>query len=421
VERELLGGAVVERKRRHLMSEKVESLESGKRGLKLTQSVVKALKTDLPRGVRLYDTELRGFCVTVLPSGNKVFWVRYGDRKKRSWYRVGAYGVLTVEEAREEARKVLSRATLGGDPVAEKTARKTIPTLKEWTDEYIGEAKGRISAPWIRESRRYLNVACETLGHHPLDKISVEDVNRFFQAEREKGPTTANRALAALRACLSSAWRRELIPDNPATKVRAVRENPPRNRVLTDDELARLLKVLDSYPDPHVRAAFLLLVQCGARRSEVLRAKWEDFDLDQGQWRLPRPKSQRPEVIPLTEESVKLLESLTRYGPYLIPGRKEENPRTTLHGPWKIIKEAAGIKNVTPHDLRRSYGLQVALTAGLHVASKLLRHSDIRVTEKVYAPLGLDGLRAAAEKSAKDRRKRMLKVIKGGSGKEVES
>ena len=382
--------------------------------LKLTQRSVEGLRSDRPRGERFYDIALPGFSVAVHPSGKKVFWIRYGTRKRRTWLKIGVYGVLTVEQARERARELLSRAALGQDPAAEKAAREVMPTFGEWTREYLEEASARLSPPWIRETRRYLRIACESMDRKPLDKVTVEDVARYYQSEREKGPATANRALAALRAALAAAWRRELIPDNPAAKVRAGRENPPRSRVLTDEELVRLLNALDECDNPHVRTAFLLLIQCGARRSEVLRAKWEDFDFERAQWRLPRPKSQRPEVIPLTAETVDLLEALPRIGSYLIPGRTPDHPRMTLHKQWKALKDAAQLPDVTPHDLRRSYGLQVALTAGLHVASKLLRHSDIRVTERTYAPLGIEGLRAAAERSAKDRRKRILKIVKEG-------
>ncbi|HQR44587.1 MAG TPA: hypothetical protein PK598_01065 [Thermoanaerobaculia bacterium] len=56
------------------------------------------------------------------------------------------------------------------------------------------------------------------------------------------------------------------------------------------------------------------------------------------------------------------------------------------------------LADVHIHDLRRTFGLHVAKAAGLHVASKLLRHGDVRITERVYAPLGIETLRAAVEK-----------------------
>jgi integrase len=89
---------------------------------------------------------------------------------------------------------------------------------------------------------------------------------------------------------------------------------------------------------------------------------------------------------------------MKRLGPYVIPGRDPQRPRSDLKRPWNKVKEKANIPDVRIHDVRRTYGLAVARRAGLHVAQKALRHSDIRVTERVYAPLGLDDLRESLEK-----------------------
>ena len=53
------------------------------------------------------------------------------------------------------------------------------------------------------------------------------------------------------------------------------------------------------------------------------------------------------------------------------------------------------------HDIRKTFGLHVARAAGLAVASRLLRHSDVRVTERHYARLETDDLRVGLEKRAK--------------------
>jgi integrase len=76
-----------------------------------------------------------------------------------------------------------------------------------------------------------------------------------------------------------------------------------------------------------------------------------------------------------------------------VPGRDPEYHRADLKDPWEGVRAAARLEGVTIHDLRRTFGLHVARKAGLHIASKLLRHSDIRVTERVSAPLGIDDLR----------------------------
>jgi len=60
---------------------------------------------------------------------------------------------------------------------------------------------------------------------------------------------------------------------------------------------------------------------------------------------------------------------------------------------WGKLKISAKLESVTIHDLRRTYGLAAARKAGILAASKLLRHSDTRITAKVYAPLGVEELR----------------------------
>jgi integrase len=191
------------------------------------------------------------------------------------------------------------------------------------------------------------------------------------------------------------------VPVNVAMRVRPLPENPPRQRVLDDDELGRALEAVASLTDPYVRLAFILLIETGARLSEVLHARWADIDLEGKLWRLPSPKSGKPQVIPLPDSTCAAIRNVARLGPYVIPGQSGNAPRSDLKRPWNLIRESAELSDCNIHDLRRSFGLRVARAAGLHVASKLLRHSTVRVTESVYAPLGIDELRKASNKAAR--------------------
>lgn len=150
-----------------------------------------------------------------------------------------------------------------------------------------------------------------------------------------------------------------------------------------------------------------LLVETGARLSEALRAKWEDVDLEGGTWRVPSPKSGHPQIIPLSRSTVALLRRLPRLAssPYVVVGRHMDRSRTDLRDAWarvkaRAAKTAPSVADVHVHDPRRSFGLAIAKSAGLHVASKLLRRSSVRITKQVYAPLGLDDLRKAVQKRA---------------------
>ena len=101
---------------------------------KLTTRTVNALTSDDPRGTRCTDTELAGFEIAVYPTGRKVFSVRYGDRRRRRRVTLGAYGVLTVDEARAMAKQTLAGYARGEDPARERARRKSMPTLAEWVD-----------------------------------------------------------------------------------------------------------------------------------------------------------------------------------------------------------------------------------------------------------------------------------------------
>lgn len=388
--------------------------------LKLTKRVMEGLKAERPRGSRVFDTELRGFGVWVYPSEKKTFFVYYGPEGKRQAYKIGPYGVYTVERAREQAAAVLRAVAEGQNPKAIKRRRDDAPSFEQWMQDYIEIIKPR-NRTW-RETERYLKIARQHWADRLLEALTVEDVERLFLLMKEKGNTTANRFLTAMKACLQAAWRREKILINPAMKVKPLPENPPRSRVLSDEELKRVLEAVANLKDAFVRAAFTLLIETGARRSEVLRAKWEDLDLEAKLWRIPRPKSGRPQVMPLAGPTVALLRNLPHLKgcSFIIPGRRgkgrppQDKGRASLSRPWLDVQKKAQIPDVHVHDIRRTFGLHVARKAGLHVASKLLRHSAIAVTERVYVPLGLEELRKAMDAVTEERGKVLSMKVTGG-------
>jgi integrase len=276
------------------------------------------------------------------------------------------------------------------------------------------DVKRRKKAP--REDERFLTRARKLWERRPLNSITVEDVRKGMAAESaDDHPVRGNRWLASVRACLATAWRSDIIASNPAARVRLNRENPPRARVLSDDELKRVVGAINANKDPFPRTALLMLITTGARLSEVLRARWEDVDLDAATWRIPSPKAGTPQIVPLHIGTVDLLRSLPHTtGPWIIPGRNPQKRRADLKKPWAEVKKASKVTDITIHDLRRTFGLTAARAAGLHVASKLLRHSAVSVTERVYAPLGLDDLRAGLDKVA-DARANVIPLRKGGT------
>ncbi|BCW92441.1 MAG: integrase [Thermoanaerobaculum sp.] len=368
-------------------------------------------RKDLPRFV--FDTELTGFGVEVLRSGKRAFFVQYGPRNRRRRFSFGVWPVFNAGAARQKAKELLLAVAQGKDPVRERQEERQSQelTFADWVRHYLVEVTQRKKQP--RHDRCYLPRAAKILGTLPLVALTPGDIARALQTilkEAAKHPaasgpvpgaTTANRFLASVRACLAVAKRRGLIPTNPAEAVEPLPEPPPRARVLTDSELARLGEVLATWPNPIERAAITLLMETGARSSELLRARWEDVDLEAEPpyWRIPSPKAGTPQVVPLTPRACQVLRELPRLGEYIIPGLWPDRPRASLLPAWRKICATAGIAGATLHDIRRTFGLHVAARAGIFAASKLLRHSDPRITARVYAPLGLADLAATLAKT----------------------
>jgi len=365
---------------------------------RLTNRTVKSLKTSQEGGTWVADADLRGFAAKVFPSGAIAFGVRYRTPNgRRKAFVFGRWGEMTPEDARKKAGDLLAAVRRGEDPADSREKDRAMPTVAERVATYLAQVRLQKKRPG--EDERYLGLAEERWKHVSLDKLTHDDIPAFRDS-LSKTPTQANRAIASVRSFLQDAVRAGLIRSNPAWNVRPYRENPPRARVLTAEEMNSILEALAEEADPHAKAALTMLVETGARVSEVLNARWSDLDFDAGTWRIPSPKAGRPQTLPIAKTTIKMLRALPELGLYIIAGLDPERRRADLKGPWKRALDRSGVRDVTLHDLRRTFGLHVARTAGLHVASKLLRHADIRVTERVYAPLGLDDLREAMEHRA---------------------
>ena len=379
--------------------------------MKFTKTEIDRIPPGDPGGTWHPDDDTPGLYVVAYPSGARVFAVRVRNvAGRRRVLRLGRYGRVTPDAARRKARELLAEAALGGDPAADRDEARRKPTWGDWTDRYLERVAftkkhARVDSRFLGRTKgtRYATIA-RRWKDRPVDEVTREDIeNARTEIAKSGHAPAANRWTASIRACLSAAVKSGLIPYNPAARLTPFLENAPRARVFSDDEMTAFLRAVAAEKDVLGAAALRWLAESGARLSEVLRAKWTDLDLEAepATWRIPSPKSGRPQIVPLAPSTVALLKRLPKMGPLVIPGRKDE-PRPDLRKTWERVLRAAGLEKsgLHVHDLRRSFGLAVARSAGLHVASRLLRHSDIRVTEACYAPLGMAELAAAMERRA---------------------
>jgi integrase len=310
---------------------------------------------------------------------------------------------MNLRQARDEARKLLSQVREGHDPLGEREQARSASNFSEWVDRFmtLGKDAARWSPRTTVEINRHLRRACEAFGRKKLDQIAARDVEIFRDKMREEhGLTEANKSLASVKTCLGTAWERGFVPSNEASKVSRIAGELPRTRTLSDDEMRRLLAALEGHEDVYFKTAMLWLALTGARRSEVLRAKWGDLrlddDPDRAEWTLPSPKNKRPGIRPIPRE---LAEELARlpHASILVVGEWTDRRFSVA---WENLRTAAGLgPDVHLHDLRRTAGLQAARLGGLQMAQRLLGHASIGTTARVYAPLSVDDLRETQSKA----------------------
>ncbi len=143
---------------------------------KLTTDSVKRLTTDAVQGLRITDSSLGGFGITVYPSGKKTFWCRYGPRNRRRFTTIGKWGEITVDQARGRARDLLAQAQLGDDPVSEEKRSRRVSTLKDWTITYLQQAKKEQKQSTYWKTRWHLERATELLGNAAIDESTRDDI-----------------------------------------------------------------------------------------------------------------------------------------------------------------------------------------------------------------------------------------------------
>src|SRR5262249_30971615 len=166
--------------------------------------------------------------------------------------------------------------------------------------------------------------------------------------------TRANRVVALLSTMLNLAVRWEYIERNTARG--AVDRNPEtkRRRYLSPAEIAKLSATLAECSSPRAADAIRLLLLTGARKTEVLAAKWSQFDLEGATWSKPgsTTKTKTDHHVPLSAPALALLSEMRARAKseYLFPGRDGAgylNIRTS----WESVRRAAALEDVHLHDL----------------------------------------------------------------------
>lgn len=214
-----------------------------------------------------------------------------------------------------------------------------------------------------------------------IEKFKSEMRKGHSKYGREFSPATVNRYLQVLSRVLSMAYENGLIDSNPMSRVKKLREAPPRERYLNqfaDDEEDKLLDALVVYGE-HIISLVSLDLETGMRLGELLNAKWEDLDLGSESIYIPQTKTDKPRTLPLTHWALEILRTLRQDAPgderIFDPTRTGRQRRQMIVCFEKSLR-AAEIVDFHFHDLRRTFATRLR-AANVHEydIADLLGHS----------------------------------------------
>lgn len=364
----------------------------------------------------VWDSEVPGFGVRGLPAGGSKFVFQFrthgGQQGKLT---IGSFPSMTVEEARRIAREHRTEIERGGNPSKARRAARAAPTVRELAMHYcdVYAVQRGLKPRTVKDARRLLErYALPKLGSHKAKDITPADVRKVMSYARDgSGRYEANRLRAVLSRMFTLAIRENVRTDNPCKGVEKYQEDQ-RWTHLSDQEVQMLLDACDRHSDQNAACAVRLLLFTGARLQEVIKASWDQFDLERGVWEKPssHTKTKLRHRVRLSKTALSMLRRMRADDPegdFLFPGRKLGSPRADLNRPWAAICKAAGLSGYRRHDLRRTTAsFMLSEGADLTTVGKTLGHTQASTTARyahLFEEVMQDGVDKASERMMRGR------------------
>lgn len=362
-----------------------------------------------------------GLWLYVSPSGVRTWYARYqigsGKTRQERWFRIGDATSIPLAVATDKAKTVDVEVDVEDrDPHAERELRRadtmTVGQLfEEWHTRYAVPKLARA----VTDETTFRCHIKPSFAKRKVRELTRLDIGRFRDEVAKKAtPLTSNRVMVLLSRIFNWGLDEGMLEFNPAARLRKTGTRKPRERVLTHgnivvfwnalahmetmtgDHMARAEK--GRMLSPATRSILRLLLLTGQRRSEVAGALKSELELQGTEpvWTIPgsRTKNGLLHRVPLCpkarEEFARAVAAAPAKSPYVFASPEDPKAHVT---PLAITRAMArlvgelGITTVSPHDLRRTVGTEMArLGIPVHVRSLVLNHSPQSrgITEAVY-------------------------------------
>jgi integrase len=321
------------------------------------------------------DDETPHFYLRVREGGSRTFLIqwRQGPAQRRST--VGKVGLLSLDEARRKARKLLVGIDDRHDPIAQKAQARVDDQqlFGVMAAEYLDFRSRDLRARSLDQCRMHLLAYFAPLHRLPLHKITRATVAAELRViAKDRGPVAANRGRSTLSAFFGWAIGEGVIEANPVINTNKSAESAGRERVLTDDEL---VAIWTSAPDSDYGRVIKLLMLTGQRRDEIAGLRWSE--IVDGAIALPRERTKngRAHVVPLSPQALAVLERAPqRQGREFVFGGGRGG-FVGFGASKKKLDEVSGVQGWVVHDLRRTMATRMCdLGVGPHIVEAILNH-----------------------------------------------
>jgi integrase len=312
----------------------------------------------------------KGLYLLVSPAGSKLWRWKYRVLGKEKVLALGAYPAVSLAQAREgqdTARKMLAS---GNDPMVVRKADKLASqaaaensfesVARKWWSHWK-PARSEQHASQVM--RRFEADVFPHIGARPVTEIQASELVAMLKAISGRGANDlAQRALQTSGQVFRYAIAHGLAKRNPAADIKPSDVLPSRQKQnmarIDGKELPELMRRIDAYQGtPSTRMAMKLMAMTFVRTTELIGARWDEFDLEDMRWDIPasRMKMKTPHIVPMSTQAVNILKTLhlvTGHSPLLFPGERDHEKSMSNNTILKALQRMGYKGRMTGHGFR---------------------------------------------------------------------
>jgi integrase len=287
--------------------------------------------------------DAKGLHLFVTPSGGKLWRWKYRFNGAQKLMALGKYPEVPLAVARDHHAAARRQLAAGSDPMAVRKAGKLAAKASSESSFQT------VAAQWLKhwrvdKSARHIDATLRCteanvlphIGSRPIGEIEPPELVAMLKAIEARGAADlAKRALQTVGQVFRYAIAHGVAKRNPVVEFKPSDVLKPTKKVnlarVDPTELPALLRAIEVYRGTQVtRLAIKLMALTFVRTSELIEARWSEFDLENRRWNIPaeRMKMDTPHIVPLSSQAIEVLEllkSLTGDCVLLLPGERNPN------------------------------------------------------------------------------------------------